>query len=71
MKYLLTLTLALALAVAQAPEHIARRGQMVCWDAKAGVVMLHENTAKKCKKAHDQVVSEMCVGGKQQTLALA
>ena len=53
MKYLLTLTLALALAVAQAPEHIARRGQMVCWDAKAGVVMLHENTAKKCKKAHD------------------
>ena len=70
MKYLALLALTLTLA-AQTPERITQRGQMVCWDAKAGVVMLHENTAKKCKKAHDQVVSEMCVGGKQQTLALA
>ena len=52
MKYLALLALTLTLA-AQTPERITQRGQMVCWDAKAGVVMLHENTAKKCKKAHD------------------
>lgn len=57
MKYLALLALTLTLA-AQTPERITQRGQMVCWDANAGVVMLHENTAKKCKKAHDHWITD-------------
>ena len=55
---LYSLALLCAVATAQTPERTTQRGQMVCWDSNVGVVMLHENTPKKCKKAHDHWIAD-------------
>jgi hypothetical protein len=43
---------------AQAPVTITQHSQFVCWDTRGGVVILHEDTKKKCVKNHDHWIPD-------------